>query len=177
MNLYIVRHGRTEYNENHLYCGRIDAPLSKSGLEQLPALAEQAKQLHLDAIISSPLKRAVTTASAIADACGLTVKIDDRIIERDFGDYDGKYFDIDGNEALYWHNFAYRYPNGESFFQVVQRVYNCLDDIRSTYADKNVMIVAHGVVCRAIITYIRDITNDEFFKLYYHNCQILKFEI
>ena len=177
MNLYIVRHGQTEYNEKHLYCGRVDAPLSDSGLSQLPALAEKSKDLHLDAIISSPLLRAVTTAKAVADACGLTVKTDDRLIERDFGQYEGKYFDIDGGEELYWHNFGYRYPDGESFFQVVQRVYNCLDDIRDIYADQNVMIVAHGVVCRAIITYMRDVTNDEFFSLYYDNCQIQKFTI
>ena len=177
MNLYIVRHGQTEYNEKHLYCGRVDAPLSESGLSQLPALAEKARALKLDAIISSPLSRALSTADAIASACGLKVRTDDRLIERSFGDYEGKYFDIDGGEAVYWHNFGVRYPNGESFFEVVQRVYNCLDDICDIYAGQNVMIVAHGVVCRAVVTYARDITDEDFFRLDYDNCEIMKFEI
>ena len=176
MKLYVVRHGRTEYNEKRIFCGRTDIPLCGKGKEQLPTLAENSRTYGLDVIFSSPLIRAVETAQAAADACGVPVITDERLMERNFGDFEGTTVNTDADQDCRY-NFAYKYPNGESYLEVAVRVYNFLDEIRAKYADKNVMIVAHGGVCRIIRTYCTNMTDDEFYAFSHPNCAVVEYEI
>ena len=66
MNIYITRHGQTDLNKAHLMQGRTDAPLNAHGRQQAVEAAQQVKGIHFDAVYSSPLKRAVDTASIIS---------------------------------------------------------------------------------------------------------------
>ncbi len=176
MTLYVVRHGRTEYNEKHLFCGRTDVPLSDIGRAQLPSLAEAARGYGLDAIFSSPLRRAVETAEAVAAVTGLPVITDDRLVERDFGKFEGQPFDTDEDRDARG-NFAFRYPGGESNFDVAARVYPFLDWLRENYRDKTVMIVSHGFVCRIIRTWCLDMTDEEFYSLRHPNTGVLRYDV
>ena len=176
MKLYVVRHGRTEYNEKRIFCGRTDIPLCDKGREQLGKLAEDSLTYGLDLIIASPLTRAVETAEAAARACGLSVITDERLVERAFGDYEATTVETDADHECRY-NFAYKYPNGESYLQVAVRVYNFLDEIKEKYPDKNIMIVAHGGVCRMIRTYFRDMTDSEFYTFSHPNCSVIEYEI
>lgn len=176
MNLYVVRHGWTEYNYKRLFCGVTDIPLAAEGRSQLPALADASRSLGLDVIFSSPLVRALETAEAVSSAAGLPVNVDRRLTERDFGEFEGKDFDA-GDDGLYRNNFACRYPGGESNFDVAARVYAFLDEINAKYADKNVCVVTHGFVCSVIRTYCENVTDSEFYSFFHPNGEIIKYVI
>ncbi len=176
MTLYVVRHGWTEYNKNRLFCGRSDIPLAEEGKAQLPALAERSKALNIDVIISSPLRRALETAGAVANAKGLPIVEDSRLTERDFGIFEGTDFDAGGDE-IYRGNFACRYPGGESYLDVAARVFSFLDEIKEKYENKDVMIVTHGFVCSVIRAYCGDITDKEFYSFFHPNGEIIRYDV
>ena len=98
MKLYISRHGQTPWNVEDLVCGRADVPLTEVGQQQARLLAESAVDKGIDVILSSPLQRARQTAQAVSDAIGVPIQIDDRLIEFDFGTYDGYWMDGTKNE-------------------------------------------------------------------------------
>lgn len=87
--IYIVRHGQTARNKAKLLQGRSDIPLNESGIVQAEAAAEwfQNQENRVDVVYSSPLKRAVETAKIIAP--NVPLLIEDRLIEMDYGPYEG----------------------------------------------------------------------------------------
>ena len=88
MKLYISRHGQTPWNVEDLICGRTDVPLTELGQQQAKLLAESAKDKGIDVILCSPMLRARQTAQAVSDAIGVPVRIDERLVEFDFGTFD-----------------------------------------------------------------------------------------
>ncbi|HHE9571239.1 TPA: histidine phosphatase family protein, partial [Enterococcus faecium] len=89
--LYVTRHGETTWNAQGLVCGRADVPLTEKGQMQAQALAEKVVDLPvpITKIIHSPLQRARDTAQAVVDRLNLPMTADERLVEMDFGDYDG----------------------------------------------------------------------------------------
>jgi len=83
----LIRHGQTEANLEHRWWGRGETPLTARGREQAVALAATVRQL--DAIVSSPLSRAVDTARPVAEAQGHRIAVDDDLIEISFGTWEG----------------------------------------------------------------------------------------
>ena len=174
--LYIARHGQTEWNIQNKICGLTDVMLTQKGIEQARELAKIVKEKKIEIIISSPLQRAVRTSQIVADICNVSIIIDERLIEQNYGIYEGE--DRNNEEFLgNKRNFAYRYPNGESMMQVAYRVYGLLDDIRKKYKNHNVLLISHGGVCRIINTYFKDMTNEEFFEYRLENAQLEEYEI
>ena len=91
MNIILVRHGLTDWNVNDLLQGRTDIQLNQKGKEQAIETANKLVNINIDAIYVSPLKRTLDTAQQINKTRNLNMIIDDRLIERGFGDYEGKY--------------------------------------------------------------------------------------
>jgi len=87
--LYLVRHGETELSSEHAYSGRRDVPLTERGRAQAREAGERLRGAGVDAIYSSPLGRAVDTARAIEELTGAPLKIDDRLVEIDYGPLEG----------------------------------------------------------------------------------------
>ena len=85
----LVRHGQTESSERLAYSGRADVALTAHGREQAQAVARELAGAGIDAVFSSPLSRARDTAKAIADASGLSVTVDERLTEIDYGGFEG----------------------------------------------------------------------------------------
>src|SRR5215469_3742728 len=86
----LLRHGDTQLSPEHRFSGLRDVPLSASGTRQAKAAAcRLAAGGPIDAVVSSPLQRAVATAAIAAGELGLTTVIDDDLRETDFGDWDG----------------------------------------------------------------------------------------
>lgn len=176
MNIYIARHGETEWNKNNRVCGRTDIDLTENGKDQAEFLAEKLATESIDLIISSPLKRAIQTSKIISEICNAPVVIDDRLIEQDYGIYEG----VDRQNSDFLtnkRNFAYRYPNGESMMQVAARVYPLIEKLKEKYEDKNILLLCHGGVCRVLKTYFQDMTNEEFFKYVLMNAEFEKFTL
>ena len=186
MNLYVTRHGETEWNAKDLVCGTTDIDLTEKGREQAAELGKRLAELPIDVILVSPLRRAQETCH-IAEAVrneilvsrGESVKrpqiiTEQRLIEQCYGTFEGK----DRLGEAFLNNkkmFAYRYPEGESQIQTACRLYALIDEVKEKYADKNVLFVCHGGVARIIHTYFYDMTNDEFFRHGMGNCELRKY--
>ena len=176
MKLYITRPGETMRNAEQRVLGRTDDPLSEKGLQQAAELAEKMKDIEIDMIFVSPLSRARQTDQAVADLKGLTPIVDERLIETNFGDFEGAPRYCEGYQAAKRDHFK-RYPNGESYFDMAYRIYNFLFEIKEKYADKKVLVVSHGGVCRIICNYFRDMENEEFVSHAFPNCGLEEFEL
>lgn len=162
MKLYVARHGETAWNAENKICGRTDIPLNERGMEQAVVLAERMADVHIDRIIASPMIRARQTAEAVAEKQGLPITFDERLIEQNFGIYEGK----DRKDPDYLANkrmFAYRYPGGESQMDVAHRIYGFIEELKKKYPDEHVLLVCHGGVCRSVRTYFENMTNEEYF--------------
>ena len=175
MKLYIARHGETPWNAEDRVCGRTDLPLTEKGLQQAELLAKNAVEKGIEVILASPLLRARQTAQAVSDAIGVSVEIDERLIELDFGIYEGVHR-TDPGFAYTRTQFPTRYPGGESAFQLAHRVYSCLEDVKRKYDGKTVLLVCHGGVCRMVRSYFMDLTNDEYSYYYAGNAELVEYE-
>ena len=176
MKLYIARHGQTLWNLENKVSGRTDIPLTEMGLQQAAQLADNAKGKGIEVIIASPLLRARQTAQAVSDAIGVPVQIDERLIELDFGAFEGgprSDPDFQYTRA----QFPTRYPGGESAFQLCHRVYGCLEDVKRKYDGKTVLLVCHGGVCRMVRSYFMDLSNDEYSYYFAPNAELVEYEL
>ena len=176
MKLYIARHGETPWNVENRVSGRTDVPLTEKGVEQARLLARNAMGKGIQVIIASPLLRARQTAQAVSEAIGVPIELDERLIELDFGSFEGgprSDPDFQYTRA----QFPTRYPGGESAFQLAHRVYSCLEDVKRKYAGKTVLLVCHGGVCRMVRSYFMDLTNDEYSYYFAPNAQLVEYDM
>lgn len=176
MKLYVTRHGQTQWNLENKILGRTDLPLNETGREQAKILAQKAVNLNPDLIISSPMLRARETAQAAADRCGVPVRLDSRLIEQDFGIYEGQHHKVPD----YLENkrqFTYRYPGGESAFDLAHRVYSFLDELKAECPAERVLVVCHRGVCRVIRSYFEDMANEEYLQYAEENCAVRIYEL
>lgn len=174
MSLYVTRHGQTDYNVKDWVCGISPAILTEYGVKQAKELAKKLQVIKYDYLYVSPLTRAIDTAT-FANVHQVEMIIEPRIIEINFGIYEGKHRSDEGfiNNK---YNLAIRYPGGESFIELCKRVYEFLDEIKEQATNSNVLLVCHGAVCRAIHTYFNEMSNDDIFKYQTDNCQLLKYD-
>ena len=176
MKLYVARHGQTRWNAENMVCGRTDLPLTEVGIAQAQALAEKAADLEIDLILTSPLDRAHTMARIIADRCGAEVQVEERLIEQNYGVFEG----VDRQNPGFLANkrqFAVRYPGGESMMDMAGRLYPMLREIKEKYPEKTVLLACHGGVCRVIRTFFMPMTNEEFFAYSPENCSLECYEL
>lgn len=176
MRLYVARHGQTQWNAENKVCGRTDQALTAVGIAQAEALAEKAADLHIDLILASPLQRAFRMAQIIADRCGAELQVEERLIEQNYGIFEG----VDRQNPDFLANkrqFAVRYPGGESMMDLAGRIYPLLREIKEKYPDKTVLLACHGGVCRVIRTFFLPMTNEEYFVYSPENCSLECYEL
>ena len=158
--LYLVRHGATPANEQRPYVlqGRgIDTSLSDTGQQQAAAVAEFLADRPLDAVISSPMKRARETADAIAQPHQIKASVLDNISECDVGRWEGRDWDsIMQDDAEAYSRFIddpgiHGYPDGESYQDVLDRVGTPIDNLLAAHRGQTVALVAHNIVNRVYL--------------------------
>jgi broad specificity phosphatase PhoE len=123
--IVVVRHGRTTANARGLLLGRADPPLDDVGRAQAAAMARVVAGGDVQLVISSPLVRAVETAEIIRDGVGMAaVAVDERWIELDYGDFDGRPFaDVPAESWATWRgDVRWTPPGGESIAALGERV-------------------------------------------------------
>lgn len=180
MNLLITRHGQTDWNVQKKVMGRYDEPLNKKGLEQAEKTRKVLLDEKIDIIICSPLKRAKQTAKVINKDRNIPIIYDDRIIERDFGEFEGietKDFDFHG----YWNYYKnIQFKSAENIQDFFKRVYDFLDDITKKYEGKNVLLVVHGGISIPIACYFNKIIPKGSLVeagLVLENCQVVSYNV
>lgn len=176
MKLLVSRHGETIWNVEEKVCGLTDVSLTEKGISQAEKLGEKVKDKGIEFIICSPLKRAYTTAKIVADKIGVPVVTDKRLIEQNYGIYEG----LDCHDERFLNNkrnFAYKYPGGESMMNVAHRTYGLIEELKENYPDKCILLICHNGVVRVINTYFKDVTNEEFFNYTLENCGLEEYEL
>ena len=153
MELYLIRHGKTFANENHLYCGSTDLPLSENGVEELKTKCYTVPQDVQ--FVTSGMKRTQQTLRTLFGDIPYTVDTDFR--EIDFGIFEMKSYEQlkDNPEYQQWlegDNFVNIPPLGESGRQMTDRVTQAVE--RYIKQGKNTVIITHGGVIAAVMTHL-----------------------
>ena len=177
MRIYVIRHGETNVNLENKINSLNDDDLNETGIMQAKHVREQLKKTNYDLIICSPLTRTKHTANLL-NYKNLDILYDDRLIERN-ADILTK-MPLDKIDSDDWWNINPKdnYYNAESVKHVIERVYEFLDDIKNKYNDKNIILVTHGGVSKAISCYFYGIPEDGNLEKYKHNnCEIHQFEL
>lgn len=145
----LLRHGQTALSVDRRYSGRGNPPLTSLGQAQASSAASYvAERGGISAVISSPLQRALDTASAAASALGLDVTVDEDLIETDFGAWEGLTFleaaERDPDVHRNWlSDTSIAPPGGESFDAVARRVRRARDRLIAAHGESTVLVVSH----------------------------------
>ncbi len=158
--IYFIRHGETDFNKEGRMQGHMDIPLNNNGIAQAEMARDELAEFYFDMIYSSPLQRAKKTAEIINEKQNVKVIIDERIKEINGGELQGKIRkELSEDMELLIHNnpeslgietSAHLCERVESFFKEIENL------------DKNILIVAHGGVYRALYRYLNNIEVYEF---------------
>lgn len=144
-NVYFIRHARSDFS------AREDAfrPLSQEGLRDRACVAAFLRDKRIDAVLSSPYRRAVETVEAFAGEAGLPVVTVDDFRERCAGSV--RETDFTGFARAQWADFTYKNPGGESLAEVQRRNMAALRSVLRKYGNRNVVIGTHGTALSTIL--------------------------
>lgn len=174
--IYFVRHGQSEWNVLDKICGAVDVPLTEKGISQALETGKNIVEsgIKIDKILYSPLERAKVTALKISEMTGVPASEEPRLMEQHFGKWEGHSPRSDVKFAEAKGNFLCRHGNGESMFQVAQRIYNLLDELSKD--DKVYVLVAHNGIARVVKSYFEEMTNEEYVAFGVPNCKLIEYE-
>lgn len=175
MSIYFVRHGQTDWNKNGYLQGRSDVALNEEGIAQAKAAKEALQGIQIERIVCSPLLRTRKTAELINENWGLPIEEDERLVERGFGELEGKHREV-WEQIDFW-NWDERGYQMESLPQLFERVYQFLDELNEEAKDHHILVVAHGGVSIPYHCYFEDENrNTNLAELILKNCEIAKRE-
>lgn len=149
MKIWLIRHGKTEANEKHLYCGRTDVPLSPTGREALLTVSYAIEKVRF---LTSGMKRTNETMEILFGKVPYEERTDFR--EMDFGDFEMRGYEELKDDPAYqdWisgNNEENVTPNGESGHQMRNRVLSAFQTVVEEQQDT--VLVTHGGVIAAIM--------------------------
>lgn len=165
--LLLIRHAEPDEDARGRCYGRLDVGLSPTGLASAERLAESLRRVDVDAVYVSPRLRAVQTAAAL----GATRIVDDRLRELDFGQLEGRTYDeIERAQPEFFRRWMetptlVRFPGGESYAELRERVVAAVSDIVTANTDRTVALVSHGGVIRAALAVALGLPDDRAFAL------------
>ena len=183
MELYVARHGETDYNAQGRYLTFTDAPLNENGFSQTLSLAISLSSYKIDVVVSSPMLRAKQTAEIICSALNIEYYVYDQLTERSVGVFEG----LTREEA------KNRYPDlwekqctkktddapdgGETLRQGCNRVDRVIKQIHDKYKNDSVLVVCHGFVSQAIHRYCKGLSFEEMLHFSLGNCEFAKYSL
>ena len=144
-DIYLCRHGRTALNAAGVLRGRLDPELDVIGMSEAHGLAQHLEQIQFSSVVSSPLLRAVQTAAELAKADELSVRTDERLTDRDYGQFNG----APESRLLKQFGSVDSTPGVESLAAVTDRALAVITDVVT--GPGPVAVVTHCVVIRMIL--------------------------
>lgn len=160
LDIYLMRHGQTQWNLDKRLQGGTDNPLNETGQKQAADLAKQLAGVRFDQVYTSALQRARTTAEAVAGGTAITVL--PALSERSFGKFEGIY--EDDRDAVRFAEFKQRgnqlddgLDGGESLGSQAARVKKAVQEIVARHQKGAVAIVAHGGVNPLVLAALLDL--------------------
>ena len=180
--LYIMRHGKTDWNAAHKLQGRTDVPLNDEGRRMAERAREKYRDVPFDLCFCSPLRRARETADILLRGRDVPILTDERLREMSFGVFEG----VENSYLLpdCPVNVLFRAPEeylvpveeGESFEELFARTGAFLREevFPRLEEGKDVLIVGHGAMNCAIVSQIRGLPRSEFWSAGIENCKLLR---
>ena len=171
--IYIIRHGQTELNNANVLQGRSDYPLNEKGIGQAREVGQwfTDQGIVFSHVYSSPLRRAIRTAELIAR--GKSIVTDDRLIEMDYGQYEGMDLKNPPPEIItFFSDFVNNpAPKGmEPLSAVVLRTGAFLEDIKELQG--NLLISTHAIAMKGALEYLTPDSNGSYWSKYIGNCAV-----
>ena len=157
LKLYFLRHGETTASQTGTYCGRLDIELTPSGVEMAEDFAQTYKDIAWQAIYSSPLKRAIATAKPLCDRLGMEMQLRNGLKEIYYGEWEGKTpkevnQEFHDDYVRWLADPGWNSPNeGEKGIDIARRSSEVLEEIESTHATGNVLVVSHKATIRIML--------------------------
>jgi broad specificity phosphatase PhoE len=180
--IFLVRHGETDWNTSEVFRGRIDVPLNNNGIRQAQLLGEYLSRKKIDAVYTSPLKRALKTAEAIAARQSQEINIAPALIDINFGKWQG----LTAMEVRKQYGKIYQswlktpervvIPGGESLEDVKKRAWPFLEKAALKHAGQNIVLVSHRVVHKMLICSLLKMDNAAFYNVKLDTAGITRFE-
>ncbi|MCG3221898.1 MAG: histidine phosphatase family protein [Candidatus Heimdallarchaeota archaeon] len=177
MNIYIVRHGETAFNVGEPRIrGRRDVPLSELGIENAIKTGIELSSIPIEKIYYSKLSRAKDTAAKIKDHQPSAEFIEEPfLLDISFGDWEGKTadeaFSPEVKKKWFSNPHDVLIPNGETFYQVLDRLHRLFQRLR-TQEEEKVVLVSHGAAINLIFVYLTGTHPSHYWNFYVDTCSI-----
>lgn len=173
--IYIIRHGQTAKNKAKLLQGRSDVPLNEEGLRQAKAAAGwfQEQRIIIGKVYSSPLIRAVETAKIVVPE--VPFLIDERLIEMDYGPYEGMDLTSPAPEVIeFFSDFVHHpAPQGmEPLSSVTARLGGFLEEIREQAKRQNILLSTHAIAMKGALEYLTPASRGSYWSKFIGNCAV-----
>jgi probable phosphoglycerate mutase len=179
--LYLMRHGRTDWNVRHKLQGRTDIPLNEEGRQMARDAHDEYLDTHFDICYCSPLIRAVETAEILLEGRNVPIVKDDRLLEMCFGDYEGiehsfKIPDCPIN-VIFQDPASYKESVGgaETIEELNARTKSFLDELvyPKIAEGKDVLIVGHGAMNCSLISNVKNLPREDFWSWGLAQCKLM----
>ncbi|MBV8043823.1 2,3-diphosphoglycerate-dependent phosphoglycerate mutase GpmB [Pluralibacter sp.] len=178
LQVYLVRHGETQWNAERRLQGQSDSPLTEKGEQQAWQVGERARTLGITHIISSDLGRTRRTAEIIADACGCAVAFDARLRELNMGVLEKRLIDSLTEQEEGWRRQLVngtpggRIPQGESMQELADRMHAALVSCLNLPQGSRPLLVSHGMALGCLMSTILGLPAHAERRLRLRNCSI-----
>ena len=179
--LYIIRHGKTDWNNRKKLQGQTDIPLNEEGRSMAKEAGKRYKDIHFDVCYCSPLVRAKETAGLLLEGRNVPVIYDDRLKEMSFGIYEGTEYVFEKPECpvreLFFHPENYKAEgDAERLEDLFARTGSFLDEVAypQVKEGKDVLIVGHGAMNSSIICQVNHRTMADLWEVGIENCKLIK---
>ncbi|MCL2569415.1 MAG: bifunctional histidine phosphatase family protein/GNAT family N-acetyltransferase [Oscillospiraceae bacterium] len=169
--LYIIRHAEAEGNLYRRVQGHYDSPVTELGLKQIQALGERFNGLKIDAVYSSDLVRAQSTARALAIPRGLEIYTTPALREVNMGHWEdmtwARLERTEGKQLAFFSSDPVRWDNGtnESFTALTTRMGKALAEIATAHPGQTVCIVTHGNSIRTLLARLHSLPSERFSEI------------
>ena len=169
--IYLVRHGQTEWNTQLIFRGRKDIPLNERGYKEARAIAGALKDRNIDAIYTSPLSRAVETAQPVATLFDLEVVPVQGFIDINYGEWEGvSHHEIKKRYTDQYAQWEQRpelvqFPQGETLDVVKERAFGALTDIVRMNPTRSVLIISHRVINKVLLCALLGLSTAHFWEI------------
>ena len=180
--LYIVRHGKTDWNSRHKLQGRTDIPLNQEGREMAGRAAEEYRDVHFDICYCSPLIRAKETAQIMLQGREIPIVYDDRLREMSFGDYEGieNSFSIPDCPINILFQAPEKYQESiggaETWAELFARTGAFLEEVIKPQLElgKDILIVGHGAMNSSLVCQVKGLPIEQFWSAGLEQCKLMK---
>lgn len=182
LQVYLVRHGETQWNAERRIQGQSDSPLTAKGEQQARQVAERAKALGITHVIASDLGRTQRTAEIIADVCGCEITLDARLRELDMGVLEKRPIESLTEEEEQWRRQLVngtsdgRIPEGESMQELSDRMHAALATCLELPEGSRPLLVSHGMALGCLVSTILGLPAWAERRLRLRNCSISRID-